>query len=157
MLIRHAPDLTDNDVTDHGLYLERRTLMTGTTTRTHGDRVFSERMPMPDLPTMAQTFRDAGYQAYAVGKLHVYPPRDRIGFDDVILSEEGRLQFGAIDENLVPDASPGEFLYWQMISGLQNKGVALLDFGLGDQTFTNLIVTRPRSRRVCLQGTSGCS
>lgn len=29
MLIRHAPDLTDNDVTDHGLYLKRRTLMTG--------------------------------------------------------------------------------------------------------------------------------
>lgn len=29
MLIRHAPDLTDNDVTDHGLYLRRRTLMAG--------------------------------------------------------------------------------------------------------------------------------
>jgi len=29
MLIRHAPDLTDNDVTDQGLYLKRRTLMTG--------------------------------------------------------------------------------------------------------------------------------
>ena len=29
MLIRHAPDLTDNDVTDHSLYLKRRTLMAG--------------------------------------------------------------------------------------------------------------------------------
>lgn len=29
MLIRHAPDLTDNDVTDHGLYLKRRALMAG--------------------------------------------------------------------------------------------------------------------------------
>ncbi|WP_184717221.1 protein-methionine-sulfoxide reductase catalytic subunit MsrP [Caulobacter sp.] len=29
MLIRHAPDLTDNDVTDQGLYLQRRTLMAG--------------------------------------------------------------------------------------------------------------------------------
>ena len=29
MLIRHAPHLTDNDVTDHGLYLKRRTLMAG--------------------------------------------------------------------------------------------------------------------------------
>jgi len=44
-------------------------------------------------------------------------------------------QFGAIDEHLVPDASPGEFLYWQIISGLQSKGVALFDFGLGDQTY----------------------
>jgi CelD/BcsL family acetyltransferase involved in cellulose biosynthesis len=44
-------------------------------------------------------------------------------------------QFGAIDEELVADASPGEFLFWQMISGLHGKGVALFDFGLGDQTY----------------------
>lgn len=76
----------------------RRTLMTGMTPRSHGDRVFAERLRMPDVPTLAGTFRDAGYQAYGVGKLHVYPPRDRIGFDDVQLVEEGRLQFGAIDD-----------------------------------------------------------
>ena len=46
-------------------------------------------------PTLAQTFRDAGYQAYAVGKMHVYPQRNRIGFDDVILNEEGRHHLGA--------------------------------------------------------------
>ncbi|OWV67979.1 cellulose biosynthesis protein CelD [Rhizobium sp. R339] len=44
-------------------------------------------------------------------------------------------QFGAIDEELVPDTSPGEFLYWQTISALHGKGVALFDFGLGDQTY----------------------
>ncbi|ANL46285.1 N-acetyltransferase family protein [Rhizobium phaseoli] len=44
-------------------------------------------------------------------------------------------QFGAIDEDLVPDTSPGEFLYWQIISGLHGKGIALFDFGLGDQTY----------------------
>ncbi|MDC7743963.1 GNAT family N-acetyltransferase [Rhizobium binxianense] len=44
-------------------------------------------------------------------------------------------QFGAIDEELVPDTSPGEFLYWQTISGLHGKGIALFDFGLGDQTY----------------------
>ncbi|PDT05091.1 cellulose biosynthesis protein CelD [Rhizobium chutanense] len=44
-------------------------------------------------------------------------------------------QFGAIDEELVPDTSPGEFLYWQTISGLHDKGIALFDFGLGDQTY----------------------
>jgi len=68
----------------------RRTLMTGMTARSHGDRCFNEKQEMPSAPTLAQTFRDAGYQAYAVGKLHVYPQRDRIGFDDVILNEEGR-------------------------------------------------------------------
>jgi len=43
---------------------------------------------------MPQAFRNAGYQAYAVGKLHVYPQRDRIGFDEVILNEEGRHHLG---------------------------------------------------------------
>ena len=49
----------------------RRALMTGTTPQTHGDRCFNETLEMPDFPTLAQTFYDAGYQTYAVGKLHV--------------------------------------------------------------------------------------
>lgn len=72
----------------------RRTLMTGTTARTHGDRVFNETLTMPELPTMPGVFADAGYQTYAVGKLHVYPQRDRIGFHDVVLYEEGRHHLG---------------------------------------------------------------
>lgn len=77
----------------------RRTLMTGSTTRSHGDRIFGTVNPMPKLPTIAQTFRNGGYQAYGVGKLHVYPPRDRIGFDDVWLAEEGRPHLGAVDDH----------------------------------------------------------
>jgi arylsulfatase A-like enzyme len=46
------------------------------------------------LPTPPQVFRSQGYQAYAVGKLHVFPQRDRIGFDEVILNEEGRHHLG---------------------------------------------------------------
>lgn len=76
----------------------RRTLMTGQTPRQHGDRVFSTQMPMPDEITLAQAFRDAGYQADAVGKLHVYPQRNRIGFDSVVLDEEGRRNLGGLDD-----------------------------------------------------------
>jgi arylsulfatase len=76
----------------------RRSIMTGTAPRDHGDRIFQQDLPMPSLPTLAQTFRDAGYQAYAVGKLHVFPQRSRIGFDDVLLSEEGRSQWGVADD-----------------------------------------------------------
>ncbi|MEJ2802560.1 sulfatase-like hydrolase/transferase [Comamonadaceae bacterium PP-2] len=76
----------------------RRTVMTGTSPRKHGDRVFKPDAVMPDFPLLAQVFRDAGYQAYATGKLHVYPPRDRIGFDDVMLAEEGRPQLGSVDD-----------------------------------------------------------
>ena len=76
----------------------RRSLMTGMSPESHGDRVYSDRMPMPDATTLAQAFRDAAYQTYAVGKLHVYPQRDRIGFDDVVLMEEGRYEFGVVDD-----------------------------------------------------------
>lgn len=76
----------------------RRTLMTGSSARKHGDRRFQPRLEMPNLPTMAQTFRDAGYQAYAVGKTHTYPQRDRIGFDDVLLDDEGRTLYGVSDD-----------------------------------------------------------
>ena len=76
----------------------RRTMMSGLLPATHGDRVYSDRMPMPQVATLPQVFRDNGYQAYAVGKLHVFPQRDRIGFDDVILAEEGRYEFGVVDD-----------------------------------------------------------
>ena len=68
----------------------RRSLMTGTFSKSHGDRTFNEHQRMPECDTMPQVFRNNGYQAVGVGKLHVYPQRDRIGFDDVILNEEGR-------------------------------------------------------------------
>lgn len=70
----------------------RKTLMTGRAPR------FNESLSLGELPTLAQTFRDAGYQAYAAGKLHVHPQRSRIGFDDVMLAEEGRIQDGAVDD-----------------------------------------------------------
>ncbi len=76
----------------------RRTQMTGTLPKTHGDRIYKGRLAMPEIPTLAQCFRDSGYQAYGSGKLHVYPQRNRIGFDDVMLAEEGRTQFGVVDD-----------------------------------------------------------
>lgn len=76
----------------------RRSLMTGTFPKTHGDRIYSDRMTMPDFCTLAEAFSNAGYQTMAVGKLHVYPQRNRIGFDDVILQEEGRYEFGLTDD-----------------------------------------------------------
>ena len=79
----------------------RRSLMTGLSPRSHGDRVYSDRMEMPDVPTLASTFRDAGYQTVAVGKLHVYPQRSRIGFDEALITEEGRYEFGVTDDHQI--------------------------------------------------------
>lgn len=76
----------------------RRTLMTGLSPRGHGDREFKDDLTFPDVTTLAQAFRDAGYQADAVGKLHVHPQRDRIGFDNILLDDEGRPQWGVVDD-----------------------------------------------------------
>ena len=39
----------------------RRSIMTGMSPRSHGDRVYSDTMLMPDAPTLAETFRSNGY------------------------------------------------------------------------------------------------
>ncbi|MBR0556053.1 GNAT family N-acetyltransferase [Ciceribacter sp. L1K23] len=44
-------------------------------------------------------------------------------------------QFGSIDETLVADTSPGEFLFWLMIEKSCAEGAALFDFGVGDQDY----------------------
>jgi arylsulfatase len=98
----------------------RRSVMTGTTPRGHGDRVFQPSARMPNLPTLAQTFRDAGYQAYGVGKLHVYPARDRIGFDDVLIAEEGRPHLGAVDDYDIYLAEQG-YAGQQFMHGMTNN------------------------------------
>lgn len=111
----------------------RRTLMTGTPPRTHGDRQFKVQEPMPALPTLAQTFRDNGYQAYAAGKLHVFPQRDRIGFDDVMLAEEGRPILGAVDDYdiwLAEQGYPGQ----QMGHGMNNNDYVWRPWHLPEQT-----------------------
>lgn len=98
----------------------RRTLHTGLTPRTHGDRMYKEKLEMPDVPTLAQCFRDGGYQANAVGKLHVFPQRNRIGFDDVILDEEGRTMYGVTDDYeifLAEKGHPGA----QFMHGMSNN------------------------------------
>lgn len=125
----------------------RRTLMTGTTPRTHGDRIFKVLEPMPNFPTLAQTFRDANYQAYAVGKLHVYPQRDRIGFDDVILAEEGRPILGAIDDYdlwLAEQGYPGEGYG----HGMSNNDYAYRPWHLPEHTHVTNWATREMCRMI---------
>jgi len=77
----------------------RRSMMTGTSPRRHGDRDFQPALTMPaDLPTLPRVLREAGWQTSAIGKLHVYPPRDRIGFEEALLCEEGRAHLGGPDD-----------------------------------------------------------
>ena len=78
----------------------RRALMTGMKSQSHGDRIFNETLPMPEgVTTMACAFDKAGYQTSCVGKLHVYPQRDRIGFGDALICEEGRHHLGLVKDD----------------------------------------------------------
>lgn len=44
-------------------------------------------------------------------------------------------QFGSIREDLLPEASPGEFLFWHVIEAACRDGAAIFDFGIGDQAY----------------------
>ncbi|MDF0601108.1 sulfatase-like hydrolase/transferase [Psychromarinibacter sp. C21-152] len=112
----------------------RRSIMTGMSSRGHGDRDFQPDLPMPaDAPTLAGTFGAAGYQTFATGKLHVYPPRDRIGFDDAQLAEEGRGHLGGPDdyEMFLADCGyPGE----QFMHGMSNNEYSWRTWHLPERT-----------------------
>ncbi len=125
----------------------RRSLMTGLSPRAHGDRVFKETLPMPAAKTLAQSFRDAGYQAYAVGKLHVYPQRDRIGFDDVLLDEEGRAFYGVTDDY---DIFLGDVGYTgrQYDHGMSNNQYHYRAWHLPEETHVTNWATRAMARTI---------
>jgi arylsulfatase len=81
----------------------RRSLLTGMSPQANGLRRYADGLDFPDVPTMAQCFRDAGYQAYGVGKLHVYPQRHRVGFDDVLVEDQGRHVFHDTPDGIADD------------------------------------------------------
>jgi arylsulfatase A-like enzyme len=123
----------------------RRSLMTGTTPRRHGDRVFQPALTMPtDLETLPGAFRRAGWQAQAVGKLHVYPPRDRIGFEEAWIAEEGRPQLGAIDDHDLYLADRG-FAGAQFAHGMSNNDYGWRTWHLDE----DLHVTNWAARAMC--------
>lgn len=125
----------------------RRTVMTGTAPRTHGDREFQPALAMPALPTVAQCFRDAGYQAFGVGKMHVHPQRDRIGFDDIWLAEEGRPQLGATDDYdmyLADQGHAGE----QFLHGMNNNDYLFRPWHLQERMHVTNWITRESARMI---------
>lgn len=125
----------------------RRTLMTGMNPRTHGDRTFQTTLRMPSAPTLAGTFRDAGYQTYAVGKLHVYPQRDRIGFDDVWLAEEGRPQWGVWDDYDIYLGEEG-YVGRQFEHGMSNNQYIARPWHLPEETHVTNWSSRMMSKMI---------
>lgn len=86
----------------------RVALFTGQSQEAHGRVGYVEGIPFDEAHpvTLQGEFRRAGYQTQAIGKMHVYPERARLGFDDVILHDgflhharrEHRRQFEFFDD-----------------------------------------------------------
>ena len=75
---------------------------------------------MPPVPTLADTFRGAGYQTFAVGKLHVFPRRSRIGFDEAIINEEGRRNIDGRADDWEMELSARGFAGMEYATGMAN-------------------------------------
>ncbi|MFD1327108.1 GNAT family N-acetyltransferase [Mycoplana ramosa] len=119
------------------------------------DRFFQQKAARFEALGLPNVFRDEETQAFfrALARipatkdayaLQLHALRIRSGDDQgkIIaiagLSRKGDhviCQFGSIDETLAPETSPGEFLFHLMIRKLCGEGVALFDFGIGDQAY----------------------
>ena len=119
----------------------------GTSPQTHGDRTFSVEMPLPSIPTIADAFCAAGYQAYAAGKLHVYPPRARAGFHDVALCEEGRPQLGPTDDYEIYLGEQG-LAGQQFLHGMSNNDYVCRPWHLAEEHHVTNWTTRELARMI---------
>lgn len=125
----------------------RRTMMTGLSPKTHGDRVYSDKMEMPNVPTLAGTFCRNGYQTVAVGKLHVYPQRSRIGFEEVVLMEEGRYELGAVDDYQIWLGEHG-YLGQEFMHGMGNNTYYTRPWHLDERAHPTNWVTMEMMRQI---------
>ncbi|MCL2645744.1 MAG: arylsulfatase [Phycisphaerales bacterium] len=112
----------------------RVALFTGLSQRTHGRVGYQDGITWNYPVNIASEFTRQGYQTQAVGKMHVHPPRHRMGFDNVVL-HDGYLHFFRdhySELGLVDDYS-----VWLR----QRAGVSADDFAHGVQCNSN--VARP--------------
>ena len=131
----------------------RRTLMTGLTPHSHGmlSNTGDEGWPpppLPETPTIAEAFRDAGYQTSAVGKMHWQPQRQRRGFEELLLDEEGRGREGIRADDyelyLGDNGHPGE----RFAGGMSNNNYMWRAWHLEERLHATNWTARQMSRQI---------
>ncbi|MCI5774781.1 MAG: arylsulfatase [Erysipelotrichaceae bacterium] len=65
----------------------RCALMTGLSQEHHGRVGYEDGVPWNYPNTLARDFTKMGYQTECIGKMHVYPERNRLGFEHVLLHD----------------------------------------------------------------------
>ena len=87
----------------------RAALLTGLSQRSHRRVGYQDGVPWEYPVTIASEFTRQGYQTQAIGKMHVFPERNRVGFENVVL-HDGFLHFAhdrhPLDHDLVDDYHP---------------------------------------------------
>lgn len=125
----------------------RRSMMTGQSPRLHGDRSFLPALTMPEDNLLAQCMVSGGYQTTAIGKLHVFPQRDRIGFENTLLAEEGRPGLGAVDDYDLYLSDHGQ-AGLQFMHGMSNNGYEHRQWHLDEALHVTNWITRTAAREI---------
>lgn len=113
----------------------RAALFTGQSQETHGRIGYKDGVPWNYETTLAGEFTRAGYQTQAVGKMHVYPERSQLGFQNVIL-HDGHLHFARKEFARALDMID-DYLPW--LRQQLGRDADYFDHGLNCNAFT----TRP--------------
>jgi arylsulfatase A-like enzyme len=123
----------------------RASILTGLTPRHHGRVGYAENVPWEYEHTLPGLLSRAGYQTHCVGKMHVWPQRRRLGFDDVRL-HDGYLH--AVRDSARDYARDDDYLVW--LRERIGAGADTIDVGLG----CNGYVARPWTRDEMLHPSS---
>lgn len=65
----------------------RAALFTGLDQESSGRVGYEDEVPWNFVNTLPKTFTDLGYQTECIGKMHVFPARNRLGFEHVVLND----------------------------------------------------------------------
>ncbi|WP_067782769.1 arylsulfatase [Actinomyces vulturis] len=127
----------------------RMALMTGLTQETHRRVGYQDGVTF-DVPlqeTLPGAFREAGYQTQAIGKMHYWPERVRIGFDDVLL-HDGYLHHS---RGRTRDAAWfDDYLVWLR----QQEGTSAVEDYIDNGIGCNSVVARPWDKAESLHPTN---
>ncbi len=110
----------------------RAALYTGLSQTSTGRVGYADGVPFDYPVTIASEFTNAGYQTQAIGKLHVWPERSQIGFQNVIL-HDGYLHFAR--KRPVDIAEIDDYVMW-LREKTGNPHADLLDNGLNCNAMT---------------------
>lgn len=108
----------------------RAAIMTGLAPKNHKRVGYQDGIIWDYKKTMASEFKKLGYQTQAIGKMHVYPERNRIGFDNVVLHDgylhANRVKFSEKSNNF---EYYDDYLRWLKTENRHTSDI--IDNGLG--------------------------